>query len=99
MCSRQKDITLSTIPAFAGTSFGHGKKNLSTVLVSLNLLAFAMHTVCEIADDLWRRARQKHGSRNQFFNMLAAVTAFLLFPSWKDFLQTIAFVKAPPAPP
>jgi hypothetical protein len=49
--------------------------------------------------EVWRLARQKHGSRSQFFNTLAAVTAFLLFPSWEDFLQTIAFVKAPPAPP
>ena len=80
-------------------NFGHGKKNLSSVLVALNLLAFAMHTMCEIVDDLWRLARQKHGSRNQFFSTLAAVTAFLLFASWQDFLQTIAFVKAPPAPP
>src|SRR5208337_5549304 len=80
-------------------NFGHGKKNLSAVLVVLNLLAFAMHTLCEIVDDLWRLARQKLGSRNQFFNTIAAVTAFLLFPSWEDFLQTIAFVKAPPAPP
>ena len=80
-------------------NFGHGKKNLSTVLVALNLLAFAMHTACEIADELWRLARQKHGSRSQFFNTLAAVTTFLIFPSWEDFLQTIAFVKAPPAPP
>ena len=80
-------------------NFGHGKKNLSAVLVALNLLAFAMHTVCDIADELWRLARQKHGSRSQFFNTISAVTAFLLFPSWEDFLQTIAFVKAPPAPP
>ena len=80
-------------------NFGHGKKNLSAVLVALNLLAFAMHTACEIADELWRLGRQKHGSRSQFFNTLAAVTAFLLFASWEDFLQTIAFVKAPPAPP
>ncbi len=80
-------------------NFGHGKKNLSAVLVALNLLAFAMHTACDIVDELWRLARQKHGSRNQFFNTIAAVTAFLFFPSGEDFLQTIAFVKAPPAPP
>ena len=80
-------------------SFGHGKKNLSAVLVALNLLAFAAHTLCEIMDDLWRLARQKPGSRSQFFNMIAAATTFLIFPSWDDFLQTIAFVKAPPTPP
>jgi hypothetical protein len=80
-------------------NFGHGKKNLSTVLVALNLLAFAMHTACEIMDELWCLARQKHGSRSQFFSSMAAATAFLLFPSWEDFLQTIAFVRPPPAPP
>jgi hypothetical protein len=80
-------------------NFGHGKKNLSTILVTLNLLAFAMHTVCDIMDELWRLARQKHGSRSQFFSAIAAVTAFLFFPSWEDFLQTIAFARAPPAPP
>jgi hypothetical protein len=38
-------------------SFGHGKKHLAAILVSLNLLAFAMHTVCDIGDELWRNAR------------------------------------------
>jgi len=80
-------------------NFGHGKKNLSAVLVALNLLAFAAHTLCEIMDDLWRLARQKPGSRRQFFNMIAAATTFLIFPSWDEFLQTIAFVRAPPTPP
>ena len=54
--------------------FGHGKKNLSAVLVALNLLAFAAHTLCEIMDDLWRLTRQKPGSRSQFFNTAAAAT-------------------------
>ena len=80
-------------------NFGHGKKNLSAVLVMLNLLAFAMHTMCGIVDELWRLARQKHGSRSQFFNMIATLTAFLIFASWQDFLETAAFVKTPPAPP
>ncbi|MEJ2125719.1 MAG: ISNCY family transposase, partial [Alphaproteobacteria bacterium] len=62
-------------------NFGHGKKKFSAVLVALNLQVFAMHTVYEIMDELWRLARQKHGSRSQFFSSMAAVTAFLLFPS------------------
>jgi hypothetical protein len=43
-------------------NFGHGKANLSAVFVSLNLLAFAFHTVCDLADDLWRRAMEKMGA-------------------------------------
>ena len=80
-------------------SFGHGKLHLAAILVTLNLLAFAIHTVCDIGDELWRSARQKLGSRSQFFNNLAAITTFLIFPSWQDLLQTLAFAKPPPVPP
>ena len=80
-------------------SFGHGKQNLAAILVSLNLLAFAIHTVCDIGDDLWRTARAKLGPRYNFFNKLAAITTFLLFPSWEDLLLTLAFAKPPPIPP
>jgi hypothetical protein len=37
-------------------NFGHGKRHLAAILVTLNLLAFAIHTVCDIADELWRAA-------------------------------------------
>ena len=80
-------------------SFGHGKQNLAALLVSLNLLAFAFHTVCDKAEELWRRARSKAGSRAQFFGNLAAITTFLIFPSWEDLLQTLAFAKPPPRRP
>jgi len=80
-------------------SFGHGKNNLAAILVSLNLLAFAIHTVCDIGDELWRAARSKLGPRYNFFNKLAAITTYLIFPSWEDLLLTLAFAKPPPIPP
>jgi hypothetical protein len=80
-------------------SCGHGKKNLAAILVSLNLLAFAMHTVCDIGDELWRNARTKLGPRYNFFHKLAAITTYLIFPSWDDLLLTLAFAKPPPVPP
>jgi hypothetical protein len=79
-------------------SFGHGKHNLAAILVSLNLLAFAIHTVCDIGDELWRTARTKLGPRYNFFNKLAAITTYLIFPSWEDLLLTLAFAKPPPIP-
>lgn len=82
-----------------GHSFGHGKQNLASVLVSLNLLAFAMHTVCDIADELWRAARNKLGPRYNFFGKLAAITVYLIFASWEDLLLTLAFARPPPIPP
>ena len=80
-------------------NFGHGKQNLSAVLAGLNLLAFAIHTVCDISDELWRNARAKLGPRYNFFNTLAAITGYLIFPSWQDLLLTLAFAKPPPIPP
>src|SRR4051812_28508578 len=61
-------------------NFGHGKVNLSAVFVSLNLLAFAFHTVCDLAEDLWRKAMEKMGSRSRFFENLRSITTFLIFP-------------------
>ena len=39
------------------------------------------------------------GARVQFFNRLAASTTFLIFSSWDDLLQTLAFAKPAPRPP
>jgi hypothetical protein len=80
-------------------NFGHGKQNLAAILVSLNLLAFAFHTVCDHLEPLWQLARSKAGSRMQFFNLLAGGTFFLIFPSWDDLIQTLAGTKPPPLPP
>jgi hypothetical protein len=80
-------------------SFGHGKDNLAAILVSLNLLAFAIHTVCDSGDELWRAARVKLGPRYNVFNKLAAITIYLICPSWEDLRLTLAFAKPPPIPP
>jgi hypothetical protein len=66
--------------------------------VSLNLLAFAMHTVCDIGDELWRAAQAKLGARYNFFSELAAITTYLIFPSWDDLLLTLAFANPPLIP-
>jgi hypothetical protein len=80
-------------------NFGHGKQHLAATLTTLNLLAFTLHTVCDIADRLWRQARAKLGPRYNFFNKLAGITTYLVFQSWEDLLLTLAFAKPPPDPP
>jgi hypothetical protein len=77
-------------------NFGHGKANLSAVFVSLNLLAFAFHTVCDLAEDLWRKAMDKMGTRARFFENLRSITTFIIFPTWDDLLATLAFARPPP---
>jgi hypothetical protein len=80
-------------------NFGHGKENLATVLVALNLIAFSIHTVADLADELWKAARKKLGPRYNFFSKLSAITDYLIFESWSDLLLTLAFAKPPPLPP
>ena len=80
-------------------SYGHGQQNLAALFVTLNLLAFAFHTVCDHAEPLWRLARSKVSSRAQFFSRLAAIASFLILPSWDDLVRTLAFVQPPPRPP
>ena len=80
-------------------NFGHGKQHLASILVTLNLLAFAFHTTCDIADELWRKAREKLGPRRSFFNNLASITNYVIFESWQDLLQTLAFAKPLARPP
>jgi len=80
-------------------NFGHGRVHLSAVLATLNLLAFAIHTVCDLAEELWHNAVEQQGRRTRFFENLRAITVFLVFPSWDHLLATLAFTKPPPLPP
>ena len=76
-------------------NFGHGQQNLSTVLATLNLLAFACHTVCELGGRAWRAARRTLAPRTGFFNHLRAITTYLVFLSWDHLLGTLAFTRPP----
>jgi hypothetical protein len=94
-----KTKTLKTKGYNLENNFGHGKHNLSAVLATLNLLAFAFHTVCALAEDLWREAMRQQARRSRFFEHLRSITVFLVFPSWRNLLETLAFAKPPPPPP
>ncbi len=60
------------------------------MLVVLNLLAFALHTACELAEDQWRRARQRLGTRARLFEHLRTVTEYQVFPSWNALVALLA---------
>lgn len=67
-------------------NYGHGKQHLSTVLLSLLLLAFLFHTVLHLSCLKYQAIRQKLGPRQTFFNDLRALTRYLHFASWEDLL-------------
>ena len=71
-------------------NFGHGKDTLASVLVVLNLLAFAYHTVASLAVLAWRAAVAAKGATYRFFEHLRTITAYVVFQDWTHLLNSIA---------
>ena len=80
-------------------NFGHGKQHLANVLATLNLLAFACHTVADLADRVWRAARRELVTRQGFFQTLVALTAYVVFASWRELLEVMACARPMPQGP
>jgi hypothetical protein len=79
-----------------GHNFGHGKHSLASVLVTLNLLAFAFHTAAYLAVLAWRTAVIARGVRYRFFEHLRTITAYVVFRDWDHLLQSIAAAAVRP---
>jgi len=77
-------------------NFGHGKQHLAMLFAALNLLAFAIHTVCDCTEQLWIAARQAKRSRARFFEHIRTITAYLVFPDWPTLMTTLTQSKPPP---
>lgn len=67
-------------------NFGHGKKHLASLLLTLNLLAFLFHTVLGLVDDDYQRIRKQRRTRKGFFQDILALTKYLWFESWQALL-------------
>lgn len=68
-------------------NFGHGQEHLSTTLLTLNLLAFLLHTIAQVADELYRQIRRALGPRRTFFEDIRALMRYLIFPDWDSLLR------------
>ena len=77
-------------------NFGHGQTHLAMTLAALNVLAFAWHTVLDLLEPPWRKAREAAEKRMSFFAHLAALTTFVVFPAWADLLEALATFTIPP---
>ena len=63
-------------------NFGHGKKHLANLLLAMNILAFALHTLLEVTDESYQLIRGAVGARQKFFRHLEALTTYLYFETW-----------------
>lgn len=68
-------------------NFGHGQQHLAAFLLSLNLLAFQMHTILELVDEKYQAIRQTLGRRKTFFHDVEALLRYIFFVSWEDVFQ------------
>jgi hypothetical protein len=71
-------------------NFGHGKKHLSALLLTFNLLAFLFHTTLEMMDEKYKQIRDDLPSRKTFFDDIRALTRYMCFDSWDNMLKFMA---------
>jgi hypothetical protein len=67
-------------------NFGHGKKYLASLLLTLNIIAFLFHTVLEMMDEKYQLIRDNLPTRKTFFDDIRALTRYICFDSWDEML-------------
>ena len=65
-------------------NFGCGNQYLSSLLLSLNLLAFLFHAILGLVDEKYRLLRQALRKRQKFFQDMETLLQYILFDSWDD---------------
>lgn len=68
-------------------NFGHGSKNLSNFLMTLNLITFLFHTVLGFYDRQYLLLRKTLPSRKIFFHDVKSLTKYFCFKNWNDLLK------------
>lgn len=81
-------------------NYGHGQQHLASLLATLILLAYLLHTLLEWMDDKYCLLRQKLPSRQRLFNDMRALTTYLCFESWDALLDfMLSGWSSPPSKP
>ncbi|MBI4025465.1 MAG: hypothetical protein HY360_10830 [Verrucomicrobia bacterium] len=78
----ENNNTLKTKGYHLEHNFGHGKQHLSSLLATMNILAFLFHSFLTFCDEAYRLIRAKLPTRKTFFEHIRALTYYMYFPSW-----------------
>lgn len=68
-------------------NYGHGKENLASVLLTLNVLAFLFHTVFSMVSAKYQSLRKELATRETFFQDIRTLTRYLFFSGWEPMLD------------
>jgi hypothetical protein len=71
-------------------NYGHDKQTLASIFLTLDLLAFALHTAAGLAVLAWRAAVAACGATYRFFEELRTITIYVVFDGWAHLLKSIA---------
>ena len=83
----ENNNTLKTQGYHLEHNFGHGKKHLSSLLATLNILAFLFHTFLSFTDANYRLIRATLPTRKTFFDDVRALTRYLPFANWEALMD------------
>lgn len=86
-CENASHNVLKTKGYHLEHNFGHGEQNLACFLLTLNLLAFLLHTALFMLSPKYLLLRQELATRKTFFQDIRALTRYLYFESWDALLD------------
>lgn len=68
-------------------NFGHGEKQLASVLTTMILLSFQMHTILSFTDHQYEAVRIKLASKQVFFRDVSALTKYFPFAHFEQLTE------------
>jgi hypothetical protein len=71
-------------------NFGHGKQYLSSILITLNLLAFLLHTLLWLTEPVAQAIRAELGNLQTFWTDVRTLTRYFYYPSWSALFTFMA---------
>lgn len=70
-------------------NYGHGQKNLAYNFYLLTLLAFTIHQIFELTDNLYQACRKKCGSKKHLWETIRSYIKLIIFDTWEKLLEFV----------
>lgn len=70
-------------------NFGHGEKNLCTIMSLLMMLAFLVDQIVECSHLLFQQARKSAGCRRSLWEDMKMLFRYFFIPDWDSFFNLI----------
>ncbi len=71
-------------------NYGHNNKNLPANLISLNMLAFLIHQILYLIDDLFMAARDATVIKRNLYESMRLAVSMMVWPDWQTLFSYLA---------